>query len=766
MAREVDTDTLRRIRIERLEGRHLSQTQPVGRERERASISDLDNTGNMAMESHTTLRGSRREREKEGVSEGHRRRHRDEEKRPRRSKRDGERERDGEEAQFVYGAPEKKEPNVRVSETRRLGRDGDSSEEETFTRSKTVREKPREKKVKVVYVTKEELKAEKQRPPRVKTVRDDKLRGDEDSVRRSREHHSRRTSVVEAPLPPSPPRRHTSTRILHSEARPSLKRSNTTTSHVPSTKSNMPSAAPTSPTAKRSSFIGSFFGPVLQQQHHEPEKLVECLTCLSDDIPRSKSAKLKCGHRMCHSCLKRIFRLSVNDPAHMPPKCCTADHIPLEHVDKLFNIDFKKNWNRKFQEFSTKNRIYCPARRCGEWIKPGNMHKDSNGRKYGKCGRCKTKVCCLCNGKWHSGKDCPKDEETNRLLAQAKQAGWQRCYNCRTMVELKEGCNHMTCRCNAEFCMICGLKWKSCNCPWFNYEAVEEDRLAHMRISGDRPNHNPMQLPQQPPHLVRIHRGLHVNADFMAMPNEPLDPPIRPPPGLERERQHRRDEAIARRLQRSTLNPDRHGRRDNENRRRGHDRGGGGDDGEGYEDYQGGIEDIHGVGNNAARYMNQDYVRAAQNILTGTFDQANVAANYVLGVANARGSGRNRDTGPPPPPAPTLLRRHTMRERDYNDTLPRERAAEKVVPRRSRVDYVAEAAVHDPLRREPPPESREERVGEREGRDRQSRGERAERGQRDSVLAGLGGRGNRVSAWRSFVRPGVEPEEGVISVVS
>jgi hypothetical protein len=29
-------------------------------------------------------------------------------------------------------------------------------------------------------------------------------------------------------------------------------------------------------------------------------------------------------------------------------------------------------------------------------------------------------------------------------LEAAKKAGWQRCYSCRTMIELKEGCNHMT----------------------------------------------------------------------------------------------------------------------------------------------------------------------------------------------------------------------------------------------------------------------------------------------------------------------------------
>lgn len=72
---------------------------------------------------------------------------------------------------------------------------------------------------------------------------------------------------------------------------------------------------------------------------------------MSDDIPTHKSAKLKCGHRMCHSCLKRAFRLSVKDPQHMPPKCCTSAHIPLKHVDRLFDTDFKKTWNRKFAEY-------------------------------------------------------------------------------------------------------------------------------------------------------------------------------------------------------------------------------------------------------------------------------------------------------------------------------------------------------------------------------------------------------------------------------
>lgn len=164
--------------------------------------------------------------------------------------------------------------------------------------------------------------------------------------------------------------------------------------------------------------------------------------------------------------------MSVTDPAHMPPRCCTDQHIDLKHVEKLFNDKFKVLWNRKFQEYKTKNRIYCPARKCGAWIKPHYITME-HGRKVGRCKQCKTRVCAICSQKMHTTRECPKDPETKAFVEAAKEKGWQRCYSCHAMVELKEGCNHMTCRCTAEFCMVCGLKWKSCDCPWFNYEAVD-----------------------------------------------------------------------------------------------------------------------------------------------------------------------------------------------------------------------------------------------------------------------------------------------------
>lgn len=273
--------------------------------------------------------------------------------------------------------------------------------------------------------------------------------------------------LSERPLtPPSKTRRSSTASLVGPTTRAPLRR--TASATAAKTEVSLAKSTATSKIAKKPTVFGSLF----QSRPPLPEKKVSCLTCGDDEIPMSKSARLPCKHRMCHSCLKRVFKMSITDPAHMPPRCCTDDHIDLKHVDKLFSQDFKKNWNRKFLEHKTKNRVYCIGKNCGEWIKPNHISLE-HGRKIGKCKRCGTRVCAICNNKAHNSRDCPKDPATKKFIDTAKEKGWQKCFSCSAMVELKEGCNHMTCRCTAEFCMVCGLKWKSCDCPWFNYEAVD-----------------------------------------------------------------------------------------------------------------------------------------------------------------------------------------------------------------------------------------------------------------------------------------------------
>ncbi|KAL7629043.1 hypothetical protein AAE478_000561 [Parahypoxylon ruwenzoriense] len=487
---------------------------------------------------------------------------------------------------------------------------------------------------------------------------------------------------------------------------------------------------------RSSTFLNRFMGPGLSTPPEKSARTVECVICL-DDFPATKTAKLKCGHRMCRSCLKRSFRLSVKDPAQMPPKCCTSDCIPLKHVENLFDVDFKKTWNRKFHEFSTRNRVYCPGKRCGRWIRPDQIQQHSNGRKMGKCGSCQTRVCCDCNNRWHGSGPCPADEETNQILQQAKEEGWQRCFNCRNMVELKEGCNHMTCRCGAEFCMICGLKWKTCECPWFNYDTIDQDQLDHMQIPEPLVDRDRLGVRLSPGNGLRSRPNNH-------------DEELRM-----RHLQVQQDEELARRLQ--------------------------------YEDSDDDYMDVPvGIGNHAGPFMNDNYTRrrpqtvvappAPAPPLVAPFERANSVADYVTGVSRARGlratsmerrladrfeqrpNGSSpthmsfghpippppappRAVGPPPPPQPSLaptpmLRRHTIDDDLYEN--PRaSRFPERIIPRRASTrGYIDDQALYETSNRV------------------RRRGRSASLSPKDSVLAGLAGPGrgmHRVYEWVNHV---------------
>lgn len=168
-----------------------------------------------------------------------------------------------------------------------------------------------------------------------------------------------------------------------------------------------------------------------------------CTVC-REGVSTKKAAKLKCGHLWCRSCLKKRFKASIDDPQSTPPCCCTPDIIPLEHVNDLFSDTFKRNWNEKFAKSSAGDRVYCPKARCREWIRPTDYRHHSNGRTSATCRNCDTRICGTCHKKWHESKHCPADADTAQFLQVAKEAGWKRCYNCKAMVELKEGGNHMT----------------------------------------------------------------------------------------------------------------------------------------------------------------------------------------------------------------------------------------------------------------------------------------------------------------------------------
>jgi hypothetical protein len=237
--REFDAGEARRRRVERLES---------SEEESDVEIDDVevDEESSAPRESMRSERSHDRREHRSGEERRHRRH--------RTSDASGDEE-------FVYGrrSERPRSPRNSTMEERRVE---NTDEEEPITRREPVREKRRkEKKIRIVYVTKEEMKSGRyeERRPRMKRESRDRPKTPTESVRHSRGHASRRESFPEATLP-SPPKR--SNRHLPTESRPGLERSNTTISHAPTANTS----------GRRASFFGGFLRPI-PQTPREPERL-------------------------------------------------------------------------------------------------------------------------------------------------------------------------------------------------------------------------------------------------------------------------------------------------------------------------------------------------------------------------------------------------------------------------------------------------------------------------------------------------------------
>ena len=136
-------------------------------------------------------------------------------------------------------------------------------------------------------------------------------------------------------------------------------------------------------------------------------------------------------------------------------------------------------------QFSTpwESRIFCPNPACGEFI-PKRGKIDPKHPFEVVCRKCRTRACSICKRAAHAiGQDCPSDWELDAVLQMGEKSGWRRCYKCRNLVELTQGCSHITCRCKAQFCYICGAVWDPVvGCPIY---CNGEEELERRRIEEE-----------------------------------------------------------------------------------------------------------------------------------------------------------------------------------------------------------------------------------------------------------------------------------------
>ncbi|CAD6570948.1 MAG: hypothetical protein ASARMPREDX12_003992 [Alectoria sarmentosa] len=200
----------------------------------------------------------------------------------------------------------------------------------------------------------------------------------------------------------------------------------------------------------------------------------DCAVC-GLELEESNFIIAPCGDTYCGGCVNELFDRAAKHEFNFPPRCC-GQIIPLESTEWLLSRDIYYKFLEKSEEVSTTNRTYCSDPECATFI----LTKAIDGREA-KCPACQKLTCTVCKAEVHKG-DCLEDPAIQPILTAATMAGFQQCLQCKRMIELSDGCYHITCICGAEFCYICGVKWKTCNCG----EIGEQPQMAQDEELRDR----------------------------------------------------------------------------------------------------------------------------------------------------------------------------------------------------------------------------------------------------------------------------------------
>lgn len=162
-----------------------------------------------------------------------------------------------------------------------------------------------------------------------------------------------------------------------------------------------------------------------------------CSAC-QNPYPAREIIRAPCDHVYCHGCIQSLFEVSMKDESLFPPRCCQQP-IPPEEYPRLFDREFLSTFRLRQEELSSPNRTYCYRQTCAKFIPAAYI----NGQEA-RCPVCRARTCVRCKTRAPHDGDCPRDPAVMDVLRVAAENGYQRCFQCRALVERRDGCYHIS----------------------------------------------------------------------------------------------------------------------------------------------------------------------------------------------------------------------------------------------------------------------------------------------------------------------------------
>jgi hypothetical protein len=189
-----------------------------------------------------------------------------------------------------------------------------------------------------------------------------------------------------------------------------------------------------------------------------------CVICFEDTDADKMFAVDGCQHRYCFSCIKQHVEVKFLNGmmAKCPHEGCKCE-VSIDSCGKFLAPKLVEVMSQRMKESSipVTEKVYCPYPRCSalmsksailEYTKTVNVAAEESGVR--KCMKCHYLLCINCKVPWHSSLTCYDYKRSNpyshsedaKLQSLAEAKHWRQCVKCNNIVELAEGCYHITCR--------------------------------------------------------------------------------------------------------------------------------------------------------------------------------------------------------------------------------------------------------------------------------------------------------------------------------
>lgn len=188
-----------------------------------------------------------------------------------------------------------------------------------------------------------------------------------------------------------------------------------------------------------------------------------CPICCEEQH-NSQMITLNCSHKFCSDCMVMYVEGKLRSsqlPIRCPQVRCKY-HISASECKSVLPLSSCESLERAIMEVGVLNMesLYCPYSNCSALVNPSQQlssrasssSQSDNNRV--ECPECHRDICLSCGVPWHYLITCDeyqnlpiveRDEGDISLHRLAQNNRWRRCQQCRRMIELTQGCHHMTC---------------------------------------------------------------------------------------------------------------------------------------------------------------------------------------------------------------------------------------------------------------------------------------------------------------------------------